>query len=563
MAILYLVLCLGALTTLYPFAMMMVTGFKGPTDQNDNSLKPRYWSEFATVDEKTKQLAPESLMGKYLFDKYAGDASMIASTRIGADASAEEIEKYEKSLMDLPVYAWSAGFRTAPSQSTGRLTMRYQAWLRTRYKTVDDLNRAYIEENSAFQTVQPPTEMLERKAWKAPTHRKYLEWLEFKATLPAEFRIPLRWERLWQEFLRAKYQNQIDQVPGDLKGEAAKFEEIRLVLGWEKNAHRADLPMLRPNVKKLLEDTQLKLSQTTNPVLSNNFQQNINNLKRSLAEIDSQMASPLTPSEIVYGEFRKSLPVWAYDQKNITQPSFPIAAYETAHVKAHEGEIKREFATRNYRYVFDYVALNGRALWNTAIFCLLAILIQLTVNPLAAYALSRYPMKATGKILLFLLATMAFPAEVAMIPSFLLLKDLGLLNTFAALVLPTAASGYMIFLLKGFFDSLPPELFESGQIDGAKESTMMFKIAFPLSRPVFGYMALLAFMGAYGAFLYAFLVAQDQKIWTLMVFIYQLQNTAPKSVMMAALTLAALPTLLVFLIAQRAIMRGIILPGEK
>jgi multiple sugar transport system permease protein len=92
---------------------------------------------------------------------------------------------------------------------------------------------------------------------------------------------------------------------------------------------------------------------------------------------------------------------------------------------------------------------------------------------------------------------------------------------------------------------------------------MMFRIALPLSKPVLGYLALMAFMGAYGAFLYAFLVAQDQRIWTLMVFIYQLQNSAPKSVMMAALALAALPTLLVFLCAQRAIMRGIILPGEK
>jgi multiple sugar transport system permease protein len=76
-------------------------------------------------------------------------------------------------------------------------------------------------------------------------------------------------------------------------------------------------------------------------------------------------------------------------------------------------------------------------------------------------------------------------------------------------------------------------------------------------------MALLAFMSAYGAFLYAFLVAQDQKMWTLMVWIYQLQNTAPKAVMMAAVTLAALPTIIVFLFAQRVIMRGIVLPGER
>ena len=96
----------------------------------------------------------------------------------------------------------------------------------------------------------------------------------------------------------------------------------------------------------------------------------------------------------------------------------------------------------------------------------------------------------------------------------------------------------MIFLLKGFFDSLPQELFEAGQLDGAKEVTMMMRIALPLSKPVLGYLALLAFMGAYGAFLYAFLVVQDQKMWTLMVWIYQLQNTAPKAAIMAALTIS-------------------------
>ncbi len=510
MAFLYLVLCLGALTTLYPFAMMMVTGFKGPTDQNDNSLKPRFWNEFATVDPKTKKLAPESLMGKYLADKYAGDMSMVDSTRIGAGASDAEIDRYEKFLMTLPIDSWTVGFRTAPSQSTSRLTLRYQAWLKERYPTVQALNLAYIEENAALQTVQPPSELLERKNWLVPKSRKYQEWLEFKAALPAEFRIPLRSQRIWQEFLRGKYQNQFDTVPRGIAGEATKFEEIP---HWSAKGGDA-----------------LDLSESG--LLSSEF------LLKALPN--------RTPAEYL----------WDHSV-------MPIAAYENRFVRQNEAEVKREFTTRNYRYIFDYMALNGRALWNTVIFCLLAIGIQLTVNPLAAYALSRFPMKATGKILLFLLATMAFPAEVAMIPSFLLLKDLGLLNTFAALVLPTAASGYMIFLLKGFFDSLPSELFESGQIDGAKESTMMLRIAFPLSRPVLGYLALIAFMGAYGAFLYAFIVAQDQRIWTLMVFIYQLQNTAPKSVMMAALTLAALPTLLVFLIAQRAIMRGIILPGEK
>ena len=500
----YLVLVVGAITTVYPFLLMMTTGFKGPTDQNDNKIIPTYFSKMEGPGEEGK---PDlgTLEWKYLNDKYVADLSQINSSRLGAEASAEDVEKYEKFLMELPVNMWSAGFRTSPQQVTSKLTQRWQAWLRNRFKTIEELNRAYIEENVAYQGASPPTELLERKFWSPPEGRKYQDWLIFKATLPAEFRIPIREARMYQEFLRGKFQNQFGNVPPEVAGSAKKFEEIKVDVRG---------PLYAEFLKNRLPDRY----------------------KQGSAE-----------------------KLW---EAKSTGP-MPIAAYERAFLMAHASEIKNEFASRNYRYVLDYILLNGRALWNTAFFCFLVILTQLIVNPLAAYALSRYPIRASGKILLFLLATMAFPAEVAMIPSFLLLKDLGLLNTFAALVLPGMASGYMIFLLKGFFDSLPQELFEAGQLDGAKEITMMMRIALPLSRPVLGYLALLAFMGSYGAFLYAFLVCQDQKMWTIMVWIYQLQNVAPKSVMMAALTMAALPTLIVFLLAQRVIMRGIVLPGER
>lgn len=501
MAVLYAVLALGAVTTLYPFALMASTGFKGPTDQNDLDMVPAYWSDGG------------KLYAKYIDDKYSGNLSQIDSTRTGADATPEEGAEYEKFLMSLPNEWWSAGFRTASNQVTSRLSMRYQTWLRTRYKTIDELNRAYIEENIAFQTVSPPNELLDRATWVPLKGKKIEEWVEFKKSLPAEFRIPVTGARMWQEFLRAEFQNSMDKIPDLLKGSAKKFEEIGRL-------EKADTP-----------ETQALLAKFLGTKLPKRF-------------LDGQMVEDL----------------WA---KEMPGRPLPVVAFETDFVKKNESAIRSEFAGRNYRYVLDYILINGRAVWNTALFCLLSVLTQLIVNPLAAYALSRYPLPSTGKILLFLLATMAFPAEVAMIPSFLLLKDLGLLNTFAALVLPTAASGYMIFLLKGFFDSLPQELYESGEIDGAKETTLMMKIALPLSRPVLGYLALLAFMGSYGAFMYAFLVAQDQRMWTLMVWIYQLQAVAPKAVMMAALTLAALPTLVVFLLAQRVILRGIVLPGER
>lgn len=505
MFVVYAILTLGAATTIYPFLLMLSTGFKGASDQNDSSLIPRYWSVVDKRDRNGKP-TPESLYGKYLADKYAGDQSMIDATRIDGTADAQTIQRYEQFLLTLPPSYFAVGFRTQAGQVTSRLTMLYQDWLRRRYPSVEALNKAYIEENADFRTVAPPTELLDRPTWHEPDTTKYKEWLEFKAALPAEFRIPVRAQRMFQEFLRSKFKNQIGDVPKNVAGNATAFEQIQ-----------------SPSNGPLIEEFKKKA-------------------------LPARYATT-TAEEL-----------WKQTGSN---GAMPIEAYERSFVQQHAGDIQREFAGRNYRYVVDYIALNGSALWNTVIFCALAILTQLTVNPLAAYALSRYPIKATAKVLLFLLATMAFPAEVAMIPSFLLLKQLGLLNTFAALVLPTMASGYMIFLLKGFFDSLPQELYESGQIDGARETTLMFRITLPLSKPVLGYLALIAFMGAYGSFIYAFLVAQDHRIWTLTVWIYDLQSYAPKAVTMAALAIAALPTLVVFLLAQRVIMRGIILPGER
>jgi multiple sugar transport system permease protein len=138
-----------------------------------------------------------------------------------------------------------------------------------------------------------------------------------------------------------------------------------------------------------------------------------------------------------------------------------------------------------------------------------------------------------------------------------------LLNTFAALILPGMANGYAIFLLKGFFDSLPEELFEAGKIDGASELRMFWQVAFPLSKPIFAVMALQTFTSVYGSYLWALIVCQSDRMWTLMVYIFQLQQFSPQYVTMAATVIASVPTLLVFIFAQKTIMRGIIIPAYK
>ncbi len=243
--------------------------------------------------------------------------------------------------------------------------------------------------------------------------------------------------------------------------------------------------------------------------------------------------------------------------------AMPQREFDLAECKKNSGAIRREFAGSNFRMVLEYVLLYGHGIRNTVIYCLLAIVLALLVNPLAAYALSRYELPSQYKILLFLIATMAFPGVVTMIPNFLLLRDLGLLNTFAALLLPAMANGYAIFLMKGFFDSLPKELFEAADIDGANEWHKFWIITMNLSKPVLAVIALGAFNGAYSNFMFAFVLCQDRDMWTLMVWLYQLQQFSSQGVVFASLIIAAIPTLLVFVLCQNMIIKGIVVPTEK
>ena len=264
-----------------------------------------------------------------------------------------------------------------------------------------------------------------------------------------------------------------------------------------------------------------------------------------------------------YGTIDKLNKSWGLVATDWSRIAPPIKEFEWFNMLNNRGLLIKEYLKRNYVMVIDTIITNGNAAKNTLLYCFLAVLATLTVNPLCAYALSRYKMAPSYKILLFLMLPMAFPAMVLGIPQFLLIKELGLLNTFAALILPGMANGYSIFLLKGFFDSLPKELFESAAIDGASEWTVFWHIAMGLSTPILSVIALSSFTAAYGNFMMAFLLCQDKGMWTMMVYLYQLQQRASQAVGFAALIIAAVPTLLVFIFCQNIIIKGIVVPTEK
>ncbi len=255
---------------------------------------------------------------------------------------------------------------------------------------------------------------------------------------------------------------------------------------------------------------------------------------------------------------------WHTRFKDFSDVPLPVDFADYAQVRFHPWRLRRLFITESYKRVFQYLMGRGRAVQNTVILVVLSLLAALTINPIAAYSLSRFSMRHSHRILIFFLATMAFPPEVAMIPNFLLLRDLGLLNTFAALILPRMANGFAIFLLKGFFDSLPQELYEAAEMDGAGELQVFRLVALPLIKPIMAYIGLTTFVAAYSSFMWAFVICPKQSMWTLMVWVYDFQMRNPgNNYVLAATTLVSIPPLLVFLFANRIIMRGIIIPTMK
>ena len=264
-----------------------------------------------------------------------------------------------------------------------------------------------------------------------------------------------------------------------------------------------------------------------------------------------------------YGTAQKLNEAYGLRYRTFDTVAMPLITTDYYAFKQNRKHILWEFLTRNYRIILDEMWSSGYAIRNTVIYCFLAVAAALLVNPLAAYALSRYKPPSAYKILLFFMLTMAFPPMVLGIPNFLLIRKLGLLNTFAALILPGLANGYSIFLLKGFFDSLPRELYESASLDGASEWTMFWKITMATSKPILAVIGLSAFTVAYGNFMMAFILCQNPKMWTMMVHVYQILQRFTPDVGYAAIVIAAVPTFLVFVFCQNIIIRGIVVPTEK
>lgn len=600
------VLTIGGLTMLYPFAIMVSGALRSEMDEADLDLVPGYMRD------------RQVLIRKFLETKYDQNVALLNRSHgrqnfsfreavVVQDVSPRQVEDLQAFVeqTDIPLH-WQTlggaeGIRTVPEnlrRLREALRERFDddlaafsrdmgspvaAWNLITFRSPDWLSQRYDYEDNALH--QEYFSILEQAPWAqrplvsisgffvetmllpvygregiaaynkahavdidgyerfvlpprvpgADQPKLREEWIEFvqKELNPAFVGLADVPDQTWQAHLSAKY-GSIGELNQTWGTEFGSFQDIPLGHGmWRSGARRNDY-------QAFLAEQPVERYVLIGPEYA---------YRQWLRERYSGVAALNT----AYGTgYRAMDQVW-----------LPQDQFETAYVQDHALRLRWTYATRNFINVADALFVHGRAFLNTVIFCAMAICVALLINPLAGYALSRFQLPGTYKFLLFLMATMSFPPMVTMIPTFIMLRELSLLNTFLALILPSAANGYMIFLLKGFFDSLPRDLYDAATIDGASEVRMFFQITMALSKPILAVIALGAFNHAYLMFLYALIVCPDQDMWLLSVWMFQYQGTASMSGVFASVLIASIPPLLIFVFAQNVIMRGIVVPVEK
>jgi multiple sugar transport system permease protein len=218
----------------------------------------------------------------------------------------------------------------------------------------------------------------------------------------------------------------------------------------------------------------------------------------------------------------------------------------------------------NYRELFARVGV-GRYVANSVFLAVSATLASLVLNVAAGYAFAKLRFAGRDRIFKLLIGALVVPAQVAMVPLFLMLKQMGLVNTYGGVIVPGMASIFGIFLVRQYALSIPDELLEAARIDGAGEFHIFRAIVVPLLKPIIVTLAVFTLLGTWNDFMWPLIVLTDEELHTLPVALASLsrEHVQDNELMMAGSVLTTLPVLVVFLALQRYYLEGLTMGSVK
>jgi multiple sugar transport system permease protein len=228
--------------------------------------------------------------------------------------------------------------------------------------------------------------------------------------------------------------------------------------------------------------------------------------------------------------------------------------------------IPKTFTWNNYEKILDNPSLPiARWFFNSVFVSSAVTVLILAIDSVAAYAYAR--MEFFGKRALFslLLATLFLPGVMFLIPNFLTVTELGLLNNYAGVIVPGLAGVFGVFFMRQFFESLPKELEEAAYIDGATRIETFLYVALPLAKPALATLGIITFLGSWNDFLWPLLILKDRELLTLPPGLRTLQGayTSEYGQMMAGAVITSIPVLFLYILLQRYIVESVQTTGLK
>jgi len=224
----------------------------------------------------------------------------------------------------------------------------------------------------------------------------------------------------------------------------------------------------------------------------------------------------------------------------------------------------REVTFEHYVALFTRLDL-GRSLLNSAIVAFTVTALSIVINSMAGYAFAKLRFRGRDGLFRVLATGLVIPVQVSMLPLFLLMKQLGLINSYWGVIVPGMASIFGIFLIRQYAQSIPDDLLDAARMDGAGELRIYTSIVLPTIVPILATMGIWTFLSTWNDFMWPLIVLSDDAKWTLPVALANLsgEHVQDTELMMAGSVLTILPVMLVFLFLQRYYIQGVMVGSVK
>lgn len=226
--------------------------------------------------------------------------------------------------------------------------------------------------------------------------------------------------------------------------------------------------------------------------------------------------------------------------------------------------LPRTWTLDHYRDLFLTQGM-GRYLWNSFALATMATGLALAFTVPAGYAFAKLTFRGRDRVFKLLVAALVVPAQIGTLPLFLMLKQMGLVNTYAGALVPWLASIFGLFLVRQYALSIPDEMLEAARIDGASEGQIFRRVVLPTLQPIIVTLALFVFLGSWNDFLWPLIILTDQSNYTLPVALAALSREHVQDIemMMAGAVITVAPVLILFLALQRYYIRGMLAGSVK